>query len=107
MAGIALLELVLLVVGLLVWAWAVSRNLPPALGEWNHRLEAALAEIGRFLAKPNTEGPILDRLLLRYHELELGFAQGVACLEPPALAELPQRLIEFRENLHPTSPARG
>lgn len=157
MAGIALLELMLLllVVGLLVWAWGVSRNLPPALEERDHRLEAALAEIGRrggrlphlrdalkqaqqygrdlrkllpqlaelerFLAKLNTEGPIRDRLLVRYHELELGFAQGVAylerlgaelllvsgTLEPPALAELPQRLIEFREILHPTSPTRG
>lgn len=85
------------------------------------KLLPQLAELERFLAKPNTEGSTRDRLLVRYHELEQGFTQGVAYLErlgaelllvpgthePPALAELPQRLIEFREILHPTSPTRG
>ncbi|MCX7803138.1 MAG: hypothetical protein N2313_08970 [Meiothermus ruber] len=49
MAGIALLELMLLLlaVGLLAWVFGASRNLPPAQEEQAHRLEAALAEIGR------------------------------------------------------------
>ncbi|GIW29507.1 MAG: hypothetical protein KatS3mg070_2870 [Meiothermus sp.] len=157
MAGIALLELMLLLlaVGLLVWVFGASRNLPPAQEEQAHRLEAALAEIGRlggrlphlhdalkpaqqygrdlrkllpqlaelerFLAKPSTEGPTRDRLLVRHHELMRGFERGVEYLErlgaelllvsgseePPALAELPQLLIELREVLHPPHPTRG
>lgn len=157
MAGIALLELMLLllVVGLLLWVFGASRNLPSAQEEQAQRLAAALAEIGRqgkplphlhdalkeaqqygrnlhkllpqlaelerFLAKPSTQGPTRDRLLVRHHELLQGFERGVEYLErlgaelllvsgseePPALAELPQLLIELREVLHPSPLTRG
>lgn len=157
MAGIALAELMLLllVVGLLVWAFGAGRNLPQTQREQAHRLDLSLAEIQqqgeglphlreplkqvrqygrdlrkllpqlaeleRFLAKPNTEGPTRDRLLVRHHEIRQGFERGVAYLErlaaelvlvsgaqePPALTELPQFLIELREVLHPTAPHQG
>jgi hypothetical protein len=47
MAGIALLELLLLllVLGLLVWAFGAGRSLPQKQSEQAHRLELALAEI--------------------------------------------------------------
>lgn len=47
MAGIALAELMLLllVVGLLVWAFGAGRNLPQTQREQAHRLDLALAEI--------------------------------------------------------------
>ncbi|MFN3392821.1 MAG: hypothetical protein ACK40N_13800 [Meiothermus ruber] len=157
MAGLALLELMLLllVVGLLVWAFGAGRYLPPTQSEQAHRLELALAEVrhqggrlphlreplkqvrqyGRdlrkllpqlaelehFLAKPGTDGPTRDRLLVRHHELSQSFQRGVAYLErlgaelvlvsgaqePPALAELPLFLIELREVLHPPTPHQG
>jgi len=58
---------------------------------------------------------------VRHHELMQGFTRGVAYLErlgaelvlvagsqePPALAELPQFLIELREVLHPSPLTRG
>jgi hypothetical protein len=47
MASLALVELMLLllVVGLLVWAFGAGRNLPQAQREQAHRLDLALAEI--------------------------------------------------------------
>lgn len=47
MTGIALAELMLLllVVGLLVWAFGAGRSLPRAQPEQAHRLSMALAEI--------------------------------------------------------------
>ncbi len=157
MAGIALVELMLLllVVGLLVWAFGAGRSLPQTQREQAHRLDLALAEIQqqgeglphlreplkqvrqygrdlrkllpqlaeleRFLAKQSTEGPTRDRLLVRHHELMQSFERGVEYLErlaaelvlvsgaqePPALAELPQFLIELREVLHPPARHQG
>lgn len=147
--------LLLLVVGLLVWAFGAGRSLPPPQSQQALRLEQALAEIEqqgqglphlreplkqvrkygrdlrrllpqlaeleRFLAKPGTEGPTRDRLLVRRHELNQCFRRGVEYLErlgaelvlvsgtqePPALTELPLFLIELREVLHPPAPHQG
>jgi len=110
--------------------WAAGGRLPhlhdalkPAqqYGRDLRKLLPQLAELERFLAKPSTEGPTRDRLLVRHHELMQGFTRGVAYLErlgaelvlvagsqePPALAELPQFLIELREVLHPSPLTRG
>ncbi len=157
MTSIALAEfmLLLLVVGLLLWAFGAGRNLPQTQSEQAHRLDMALAEIGRqgeglpylreplkqvrqygrdlrkllpqlaelerFLNKPALEGNTRIHLLARYNDLERTFERGVEYLErlgaelllvsdaaePPALAELPQFLIELREVLHPPAPHQG
>lgn len=81
-AGIALLELMLLllVVGLLAWALGAGRSLPPPQSEQAHRLELALAEIrsqGRELShlreplkQVRQYGRDLRRLLPQLAELE-------------------------------------
>jgi len=157
MAGIALAELMLLllVVGLLVWAFGVHRNLPLAQRDQAQRLDLALAEIQqrgkglphlrnplrqvrqygqdlrkllpqlaeleRFVNKPKLEENTRIHLLARHNDLERTLERGVAYLErlggelllvsgtaePPALAELPDYVIELREVLHPPAPHRG
>ncbi|WP_027883523.1 hypothetical protein [Meiothermus rufus] len=150
MGGIALAELMLLLllVGLLLWAFGAGGRWPQGQSEQAQRLQAALAELWRqgealphlreslkqagrygralyrllprlaelerFLAKPGLEEDTRIRLLARHNDLKRTFQQGVEYLErlgaelllvtepqePPALAELPQRIVELREVLN-------
>ncbi len=157
MAGIALVELMLLLllVGLLLWAFGAGGRGPQGQSEQAQRLQAALAELWRqgealphlreplkqasrygralyrllprmaelerFLAKPGLGEDTRIRLLARHNDLKRTFLQGVEYLErlgaelllvvekqePPALAELPQRIVELREALNLLAPRRG
>lgn len=142
--GVFEILLIVLVVGLLVWAYGAGRlpqsqrgrsqRLNQALEEirrqgerLNHlreplrqaqaygsglaRLLPQLAELERFLQKPNLEGPTRDRLLARHNDLSRIFERGVEYLErlgaelllvqgihePALLDELPGLIVQLRE----------
>lgn len=144
------LVLVLSAAGLLVWvlvqpkATPQSLRLEQALGEVRRQGEnfphlrevlkqvrtygrdlagllPQIAELERFLRKPNLEGHTRDRLLARHNELTRILERGTEYLEtlgaelvlvkgseePQVLSQFPMFLIELREVLHPATPHQG
>ncbi|MDW8425909.1 MAG: hypothetical protein RMK51_08240 [Meiothermus sp.] len=97
--------LLLLVVGLLVWALGAGRSLPQAQSEQAHRLELALAEIHRqgqrlpqlskALKQVRQYGRDLRQLLLQMAELERYLAKPG--LEAPTRDRLQQRLHQLEQ----------
>lgn len=146
--GLFEILLLLLVAGLLVWAFGAGR-LPESQREKAQRLDGALgeikrqgeglthlreplrqvqgygrdlarllpqiAELERFLRKPNLEGATRDRLLARHNDLSRIFESGAEYLErlgaelllvrgtqePAVLNELPGLIVQLREALQP------
>lgn len=140
--------MLLLVVGLLTWAFGAGR-LPQSQREKSQRLDGAvgeikrqgeglshlreslrqaqgygrdlgrllpqIAELERFLRKPNLEGATRDRLLARHNDLSRIFETGTEYLErlgaelllvrgtqePPVLGELPALIVQLREAAQP------